>query len=115
MSIRYLQLVGSAQLQPTMAKVDNHQPLDFAEYRILQDCANARLDQLIRKFDDLEDLEELRVISGRMAHLLQSSCLALRQRALERPDQALARDALLAQVAYMQACLRRSLLSFDET
>lgn len=115
MSTRYLELVGSADLRATVLKVESDQSLDFAEYRLLQDSANAKLDQLIRKLGHPDDLEELRMLSARMAHLLQSSCLALRRRKLGRPDQTLAREALEAQIAYMQACLRRSLLSFDPT
>lgn len=114
MSIRYLELVRSADLQSTLEKVENNQPLDFAEYRMLQDSASARLDQLLRRLDYPHDLEELRLASMSMAHLLQSSCLALRRLGLDEQDKRLAREALEAQMAYLQACLRRSIISFDE-
>ncbi len=48
-----------------------------------------------------------------MAHLLQTSCLALRRSKLGEADKAQAREALEYQLAYMQACLRRSMASFD--
>ncbi|WP_028693873.1 hypothetical protein [Pseudomonas cremoricolorata] len=113
MSIRYLELAGSADLLPTLEKIENNQTLDFAEYRLLQDSANAKLDQLLRKCEHPEDLEQLRLTSVRMAHLLQSSCLALRRLDLAPRDKRLAREALAAQLAYMQACLQRSLINFD--
>ncbi|MND78962.1 hypothetical protein D3C77_817670 [compost metagenome] len=49
-----------------------------------------------------------------MAHLLQSSCLALRQLDLAPEDKRRAREALEQQLASMQACLRRSMASFGE-
>jgi len=41
--------------------------------------------------------------------------MALRRLPLDLQDQGLAREALESQIAYMQACLRRSLASFDES
>jgi hypothetical protein len=62
-----------------------------------------------------QDLHELQLSCSRMSHLLQASCLALRRLQLDVQDQRLAREALEGQIAYMQACLRRSLASFDES
>jgi len=114
MSSKYPQLVYSANLQPTLDKVQDGKALDFAEYRLLQDSADAKLDSLLRKFEGQYELEQLRQASVRMAHLLQSSCLALRRLGLDVEEKRHAREALEQQVAYMQACLRRSMASFGE-
>jgi hypothetical protein len=50
-----------------------------------------------------------------VSQLLQTSCLALRRLQLDYKDQRLAREALESKLAYMQACLRRSLASFDRS
>jgi hypothetical protein len=60
-------------------------------------------------------LHKLQDACLRVAHLLQTSCLALRRLQLDHQDQRLAREALEGQLAYMQACLRRSLASFDDS
>jgi hypothetical protein len=114
MSKSYLQLAYSANLQPTLDKVQGDQVLDFAEYRLLQDSAEAKLDYLLRKFDGPQELEHLRQAGIRMAHLLQTSCLALRRLDMDAEDKRRARDALEQQLAYIQACLRRSMASFGE-
>ena len=125
MSARWMELVCSVDLQPTLDKVQDDRLLDFAEYSLLRDSADAKLYQLmgsVRKrqgtalgasFEGEEDLRHLQDASLRMAHLLQSSCLALRRLKLEHQDQRLAREALEHQLAYVQACLRRSLESFN--
>ncbi|CAK9890331.1 MULTISPECIES: hypothetical protein [Pseudomonas] len=114
MSSRHLDLVYSADVQPALDKVQKHQVLDFAEYRMLQDSADAKLDYLLRKFEGQYELEQLRQASIRMSHLLQTSCLALRRLELDAEDKRRAREALEQQLAYMQACLRRSMASFGE-
>lgn len=48
-----------------------------------------------------------------MGHQLQATCLALRRAELSREHKRKARDALEYQLLYLQACLRRSIASFD--
>ncbi|MFQ6572964.1 hypothetical protein [Pseudomonas sp. UM16] len=114
MSSRYPQLAYSAELKQTLDKVQNDQALGFAEYRLLQDSADAKLDYLLRKYQGQYELQQLRQAGIRMAHLLQSSCLALRKLDLDAEDKRRAREALEQQLASIQACLRRSMASFGE-
>lgn len=126
MNSRRLALVGSVDLQPTLEKVQKDDVLGFAEYSMLRESADAKLYQLMNKvrarqgqpsstvFDGEEDLRRLQEASVRMAHLLQTSCLALRRLGLTRQDKHLAREALEYQLAHIQACLRRSMASFGE-
>lgn len=123
---RRLELVCSVDLQPTLEKVQRDSVLDFAEYSLLRESADAKFYQLLGKvrkargvdqesmFEGEEDLRRLQDASIRMAHLLQSSCLALRRLSLDHQDKRLAREALEQQLAYVQACLRRSMRSFGE-
>ncbi|MCG8296476.1 MULTISPECIES: hypothetical protein [Pseudomonas] len=123
---RRLELVCSVDLQPTLEKVQRDAVLDFAEYSLLRESADAKLYQLMGKlrkargvdkdsmFEGEEDLRRLQDASIRMAHLLQSSCLALRRLGVSHQDKRLAREALEQQLAYVQACLRRSMQSFGE-
>ncbi|WP_194790967.1 hypothetical protein [Pseudomonas sp. UFMG81] len=118
------EMVCSVGLESTLEKVQRDRLLDFAEYSLLRESADAKLYQLrgtIRKrqglgptsaFEGEGELEDLLETSQRMAHLLQSSCLALRRLKLERHEHQLASDALEHQLAYMQACLRRALEGF---
>ncbi|QXH45268.1 hypothetical protein KSS93_20670 [Pseudomonas xanthosomatis] len=126
MSGRWMELVCSVDLQPTLEKVQDDQLLEFAEYSLLRDSADAKMYQLMASvrgrqgtgadasFDGEEELRCLQDASLRMAHLLQTSCLALRRLQLEYQDQRLAREALEHQLAYVQACLRRSMDSFGK-
>ncbi|CAK16346.1 hypothetical protein [Pseudomonas entomophila] len=126
MNSRRLELVCSVDLRPTLEKVQRDSVLDFAEYSLLRESADAKLYQLMGKvrkrqgtgqssaFEGEEDLRRLQDASIRMAHLLQSSCLALRRLGLDHQDKHLARDALEQQLAYIQACLRRSMQSLGE-
>ncbi|TDF77929.1 hypothetical protein [Pseudomonas sp. H9] len=114
MSRKYPQLVVSADLKPTLDKVQKDQVLDFAEYHLLRDSTDAKFNYLLRKFEGQYELGQLRQASIRMAHLLQSSCLALRDLDLDPEDKRRAREALEQQLAYIQACLRRSIASFGE-
>jgi hypothetical protein len=114
-------------LQPTVDKVQEGEVLDFAQYSLLRDSADAKLYQLmgkVRSHGGLQpsvmqqgetDLFALQAACLRVSHLLQTSCLALRRLQLDHHDQCLAREVLESQVAYMQACLQRSLGSFDRT
>lgn len=125
MSGRWVDLMCSVDLQPTLVKVQGEQVLDFAEYSLLRESAEAKLYQLMgtvrrregtaegAQFDGEQELRHLQEASVRMAHLLQSSCLALRRLNLEYNDQRLAREALEHQLAYIQACLQRSMNSFS--
>ena len=115
----------SLDLQPTIDQVDQGVSLDFAQYSLLREAADAKFYQLMRKVEGYgvpgpiarqqseHDLQTLQDACLRVSHLLQSSCLALRRLQLDHQDQRLAREALQSQLAYMQACLRRSLESFD--
>lgn len=113
MSSRRLELVQSVKPQAALDKLNERGVPDFAEHRLLQDCADASFNLLLRKFEGQYELEQLRQVSMRMAHLLQTSCLALRRLQLSERDKGLAREALEYQLAYMHACLRRSMASFD--
>ncbi|QJQ13612.1 hypothetical protein A3L25_021240 [Pseudomonas putida] len=121
------ELLSSLDLQPTVDKVEQGITLDFAQYSLLRDSADAKLYQLLHKVNRNGNLEpatrqqserDLRTLQDaclRVSHLLQTSCLALRRLQLDFQDQRLAREALESQLAYMQACLRRSLASFDRS
>lgn len=125
MSNRWMDLVCSVDLQPTLEKVQDDRVLGFAEYSLLRDSADAKMYQLMAsvrrqlgteqgvQFDGEDELMRLQDACVGMAHLLQTSCLALRRSKLEEADKAQAREALEYQLAYMQACLRRSMASFD--
>lgn len=127
MSGEMRELLSSLDLQPTVDKVEEGVTLDFAQYSLLRDSADAKLYQLLHKVNRNGNLEpatrqqnerDLRTLQDaclRVSHLLQTSCLALRRLQLDFQDQRLAREALESQLAYMQACLRRSLASFDRS
>lgn len=121
------ELLRSLDLQPMMDKVQRGTVLDYAQYSVLRESSDAKFYLLLSRVRLLgpqrvasnshgeEELRKLQEACLRAAHLLQTSCLALRQLELDRHDQRLAREALESQMAYMQACLRRSLASFDVT
>lgn len=121
------ELLSSLDMQPTVDKVGQGITLDFAQYSLLRDSADAKLYQLMYKVNGNGSLEastrqqnehDLRTLQDaclRVSHQLQTSCLALRRLQLDFQDQRLAREALESQLAYMQACLRRSLASFDQS
>jgi len=106
-------LLRSLDLQPTVEKVQEGVVLDFAQYSVLRDSADAKLYHLIGKVGGAkDDLHELQEACLRVSRLLQTSCLALRRLQLDYEDQCLAREVLESQLAYMGACLQRSLASF---
>ncbi|ABY99628.1 conserved hypothetical protein [Pseudomonas putida GB-1] len=121
------ELLSSLDLQPTIDQVDQGTSLDFAQYSLLRESADAKLYHLMHTVNGNLELEpavrqqselDLRALQDaciRVSHLLQTSCLALRRLQLDYHDQRLAREALESQLAYMQACLRRSLSSFDRS
>ncbi|MFJ4259455.1 hypothetical protein ACIP01_21155 [Pseudomonas monteilii] len=120
-------LLSSVDLQPTLDMVEQGVALDFARYSLLRDSADAKLYGLMKtvnassvlnaadRENSLQDFLSLQDTCQRVSHLLQTSCLALRRLQLDYKDQRLAREALESQLAYMQACLRRSLASFDRS
>ncbi|WEL53993.1 hypothetical protein PZ739_19425 [Pseudomonas kermanshahensis] len=109
-------LLRSLDLQPTVDKVQGGVALDFAQYTVLRDSADAKLYHLMGKVDGAkDDLGELQEACLRVSRLLQTSCLALRRLQLDYEDQCLAREVLESQLAYMRACLQRSLASFERT
>ncbi|QHG66104.1 hypothetical protein C2H86_17605 [Pseudomonas putida] len=121
------ELLRSLDLQPTIETVQRDQRLDFAQYALLREAADAKLYHLMgivrNKVEQHpsdnqlveQDLRDLQKSCMRMSLLLQTSCLALRRLQLDLQEQSLAREALESQIAYMQACLRRSLASFDQS
>lgn len=121
------ELLSSLDLRTTLEQVEQGALLDFAQYSLLRESAEAKFYQLLRKVEGNTGLEtaarqqsehDLRTLQHaclRVSHLLQTSCLALRRLQLSCQDQRLAREALESQLAYMQACLRRSLGSFDRS
>ena len=120
-------LLSAVDLQPTLDMVEQGVGLDFAQYSLLRDSADAKLYGLMKtvnassvlnaadRENSLQDFLILQDTCQRVSHLLQTSCLALRRLQLDHKDQRLAREALESQLAYMQACLRRSLASFDRS
>ena len=82
-------LLRSVDLQPTVDKVQEGEVLDFAQYSLLRDSADAKLYQLmgkVRSHGGLQssvmqqgetDLFALQAACLRVSHLLQTSCLAL--------------------------------------
>ena len=125
MSGEMRELLSSLDLQPTVDKVEQGITLDFAQYSLLRDSADAKLYHLMGKVrghhgleasarqQGEEDLRALQEACLRVSHLLQTSCLALRRLQLDYEDQCLAREVLASQLAYMQACLQRSIACFD--
>lgn len=118
-------LLSSVNLQPTLDMVEQGVALDFARYSLLRDSADAKLYGLMKTVNDcgvleaadrdnsLQDLLILQDACLQVSHLLQTSCLALRRLQLDHEAQRQAREALESQLGYVQACLRRSLASFD--
>ena len=112
-------LLSAVDLQPTLDMVEQGVALDFARYSLLYGLmktvnASSVLNAADRE-NSLQDFLILQDTCQRVSHLLQTSCLALRRLQLDYKDQRLAREALESQLAYMQACLRRSLASFDRS
>ncbi len=122
-----LKLLCSLNLQTTTEKVEQGIALDHAQHSLLREAADAKFYHLLRKIEANTALEEgrrqqaeqellaLQLACTRVAHLIQTSCLALRRLDLDAEDQRLAREALESQQAFIKACLRRSLGSFDRS
>ncbi|RII78540.1 hypothetical protein [Pseudomonas monteilii] len=120
-------LLSSVDLQPTLGMVEQGIALDFARFSLLRDSADAKLYGLMKtvnassvlnaadRENSLQDLLILQDACLQVSRLLQTSCLALRRLRLDHEAQCLAREALESQLACVQACLRRSLASFDRS
>ncbi|MFF7062304.1 hypothetical protein [Pseudomonas sp. NPDC008258] len=119
------ELLSSMDLQPTLDMVEQGIALDFARYSLLRDSADAKLYSLMKtvntssvlnaadRENSLQDLLVLQDACLQVSRLLQTSCLALRRLQLDYTEQRQAREALESQLGYVQACLHRSLASFD--
>ncbi|UNT12038.1 hypothetical protein [Pseudomonas sp. I3-I5] len=114
-------LLCSLDLQTTTEKVEQGIALDHAQHSLLREVADAKFYHLMRKIQTDTALEENRRQQAeqqactRVAHLMQTSCLALRRLELDADDQRLAREALESHQVFIKACLRRSLGSFDRS
>lgn len=120
-------LLCSLDLQTTTEKVEQGIALDHAQHSLLREVADAKFYHLMRKIQTDTALEEnrrqqaeqellaLQQACIRVAHLMQTSCLALRRLELDADDQRLAREALESHQVFIKACLRRSLGSFDRS
>lgn len=114
-----MDLVRSLDLATILGKIDDDVMLDFAQYSLLREAADAKLYHLMSQVQGrcseqlLQDMEHLHQACAQVSRLLQSACLALRRLDLDAQGRRLAREALESQLAYPQACLRRSLTSFD--
>lgn len=108
-----LEMAGSAFFYDVVRQVERAEALDFAEYHVLKDSAEAKLDELMRRLEGLRELKQFREACLEMGHRLQSACLALRRAELSPEHKDKAREALEYQVLYLQACLHRSMASFD--
>nr|WP_314481370.1 hypothetical protein [uncultured Pseudomonas sp.] len=120
-------LLSSLDLQTTTDKVEQGIALDHAQHSLLREVSEARFYHLMRRIDANASLEPtrrqqakdellaLQQACTRVAHLMQTSCLALRRLDLGPDDQRLAREALESHQAFIKACLRRSLGSFDKS
>ncbi|MBV6288136.1 hypothetical protein [Pseudomonas aegrilactucae] len=113
MSKRNIEMAGSAYFYDVVRQVERAQALDFAEYHVLKDSAEAKLDELMRRLEGLRELKQFREACRDMGHKLQSTCLALRRADLTPEQRCKAREAMEYQVLYLQACLHRSISSFD--
>ncbi|WP_232961394.1 MULTISPECIES: hypothetical protein [Pseudomonas] len=120
-------MLCSLDLQTTTEKVEQGIALDHAQHSLLREVADAKFYHLMRRIEANTALEEnrrrqaeqellaLQQACTRVAHLMQTSCLALRRLELDADDQRLAREALESHQAFIKACLRRSLVSFDRS
>ncbi|WP_449434083.1 hypothetical protein [Pseudomonas putida] len=139
MSAWRYELIGSLDLQPTVDKIRSNMDLDFAEYSLLREAVEAKFyhlrgkvrgngarelsaalqsEQQLRKLQDAsiqgeEDLRRLQDACLRVAQLIQTSCLALRQLQLDHRDLRLLREAMESQMAFMHACMHRSLANIE--
>ena len=105
----------SADLRQVLDECNFSQHLDFAEFQVLHDAADARLDALVRRYGnrrEAQQLEQFQIACGQMAKMLQVSCLAMQRAQLNDQEREQVREAYEYQVAYIQACLHRSFEGF---
>lgn len=105
----------SADLHQVLEECNVSHHLDFVEFQVLHDAADARLDALLRRYGNRRESEQLQQFQRaceQMAKMLQVSCLALQRAHLNAQEREQVREAFEYQVAYIQACLHRSLEGF---
>lgn len=111
---------NGAQASPTylhqvLNEVNLNYELDFTEFQVLHDAADARLDALLRLHGNrrgAQQLQQFQAACEQMAKMLQVSCLAMQRAQLSEQERWLVREAYEYQVAYIQACLHRSFQDF---
>ena len=104
-----------AYLRQVLDEVNLNGELDFAEYQVLHDAADARLDALLRQHGNRRgawQLQQFQIACDQMAKMLQVSCLAMQRAQLSEQERWQVREAYEYQVAYIQACLHRSFQNF---
>lgn len=105
----------SADLRQVLDECNFSHHLDFAEFQVLHDTADARLDALVRRHGsrrECQQLQQFQLACEQMAKTLQVSCLAMQRAQLSEQERDEVREAYEFQVAYIQACLHRSFESF---
>ncbi|OLS63322.1 hypothetical protein PSEMO_14610 [Pseudomonas putida] len=105
----------SADLRQVLDECNFNHQLDFAEFQVLHDAADARLDALVRRYGNRrgsEQLQQFQLACEQMAKMLQVSCLAMQRAQLCEQERHQVREAYEYQVAYIQACLHRSFEGF---
>ncbi len=105
----------SSDLRQVLDEVNLNYGLDFAEFQVLHDAADERLDALVRRYGhrrESQQLQQFQLACEQMARMLQVSCLALQRAHLDEQERYQVREAYEFQVAYIQACLQRSFEGF---
>jgi len=105
----------SADLRQVLDEVYLNCGLDFAEFQVLHDAADERLDALVRRYGnrrESQSLQQFQLACDQMAKMLQVSCLAMQRAQLNEQERYQVREAYEFQVAYIQACLQRSFQGF---
>lgn len=105
----------SMDLRQVLDECNFSYQLDFAEFQVLHDAADARFDALVRRYGhrrESESLQQFQQACEQMAKMLQVSCLAMQRAQLCEQDRHQVREAYEYQVAYIQACLHRSFEGF---
>lgn len=105
----------SADLRQVLDECNFNYHLDFAEFQVLHDAADARFDALVRRYGNRREsqpLQQFQLACEQMAKMLQVSCLALQRAQLGEQERHQVREAYEYQVAYIQACMHRSFEGF---
>lgn len=104
-----------AYLRQVLDEVSLNYELDFDEFQVLHDAADARLHALLRQHGNRRgawQLMQFQIACDQMAKMLQVSCMAMRRASLTEQERWEVREAYEYQVAYIQACLHRSFRNF---